>query len=72
MNLLKLIGNVIKLDQTTLLHLKGKFARVYVNIDVTELLLGSLVILFKGKTMKVLLFYEGLDEICALYDSESH
>lgn len=42
------------------------------NIDVTELLLGSLVILFKGKTMKVLLFYEGLDEICALYDSESH
>lgn len=34
-NLLKLVGNVIKVDQTILLPLKGKFVRVCVNIDVT-------------------------------------
>lgn len=52
-NLLKPVGNVIKVYQTTLFYLKGKFARACVNIDITEPLSGSLVISFKGKSMKV-------------------
>lgn len=68
----KPVGKVIKVDQTTLLRLKGKFARVCVNIDVTEPLPGSLVICFQGKSMKVPLIYEGLHVIYALCVSESH
>lgn len=57
-SLLKPVGTVIKVSQTILLRLKGKlFARVCVNIDVTEPLPGSLVITFKGKFMKVPLIY---------------
>lgn len=63
---------MIKVDQTTLLSLKGKFARVCVNIDFTEPLPGPLVISFKGKSMKVPLIYEGLYEVCALCGFESH
>lgn len=62
------MGEVIKVDQTTILRLKGKVARFCVNIDVTEPLLGTLVISFKGKSMKVLLIYE----VCALCGLESH
>lgn len=72
MSRLKPIGKVIKVDQTTLLRLKGKFARVCVNIDVTEPLPGSLVIFFKGNSMKVPLIYKGLHKVCALCGSESH
>lgn len=71
-NLLKPVGEVIKVDQTTLLRLNGKFDRVCDNIDVIEPLPGSLVISFKGKSMKVPLIYEGLYEVCALCGSESH
>lgn len=39
-SLLKHVGNVIKVDQTTFLRLKSKFAHVCVNIDVTEPLSG--------------------------------
>lgn len=70
--LLKPVDNVIKMDQTTLLRLKGKFARVCVNIDVTEPLPRSLVISYKGKSMKVTLIYEDLHEVCALCGSDSH
>ena len=41
-------------------------------MNIIEPLPGSLVISFKGKTMKVPLIYEGLHEVCALFGSESH
>ena len=71
-NLLKPVGNVIKVDQISLFRLKGKFACICVNIDVTKPLLGPLVISFKGKSIKVALIYEGLHDVCALCGSDSH
>jgi len=35
-HLLKHVAEVIKLDQHTLLMQKGRFTRVYVNIDITK------------------------------------
>ena len=71
-NLLKPVGTVIKVDQNTLLRLKGKFAGVCVNIDITEPLPGSLTVSFKGRSMKIPLIYEGLHEVCALCGSDEH
>lgn len=44
----------------------GKFARVCLNNDITKPLLGSLVVSFGGKYMKIPLIYEGLHEVCPL------
>jgi len=71
-NLLKPVGNVIKVDQNTLLRLKGKFTRVCVNLDITEPLPGSLIVSFEGSSMKIPLIYEGLHEVCALCGSDEH
>ena len=38
--ILKHVGNVVRIDQNTLLRLKGKFVRVCVNIDITKPLPG--------------------------------
>lgn len=62
--LLKPVGHVIKVDCNTLLRLKGKFARIYVNIYITKPLLGTLVVSFEGKSMKVPLIYEGTRSLC--------
>ena len=66
------VGKVIRVDQNTLLRLKGKFARVCVHIDITEPLPGSLVVEFEGRSMKIPLIYEGLHEVCALCGNEEH
>jgi len=71
-NLLKFVGTVIKVDQNTLLRLKGKFARACVNLDITEPLPGSLMVAFASRSMTVPLIYEGLHEFCALCGSEAH
>ena len=68
-NLLKPIGNVIKVYQNTLLRLKRKFARVCVNLDITEPLPSSLIVSFEGRSMKIPLIYEGLHKVCALCGS---
>ena len=39
--LLKCVGPIVRIDQNTLLRLKGKFARVCVNIEVSKALSGS-------------------------------
>jgi len=39
--LLKSVGPIVRIDQNTLLRLKGKFARVCVNIEVSKALSGS-------------------------------
>ena len=66
------VGKVIRVDQNTLLRLKGKFARVCVHIDITEPLPGSLLVAFEGRSMKIPLIYKGLHEVCALCSTEEH
>ena len=70
--LLKPVGNVIRVDQTTLLCLEGKFAQVCLNIDVMKPLSWSLVISYQGRSMKIPLIYEGLHEVCVLCGFDSH
>lgn len=62
--LLKIVGRVIRVDQNTLLRLKGKFARVCVNLDISKPLPGSLLVSAHGRFLKVPLIYEGLHEVC--------
>ena len=59
-------------DQNTLLHLKGKFARVYVNIDITRPLPGSINVFGEGSSMRVPIIYEGLHDVCPLCGGDSH
>ena len=61
---LKHAGQVIKLDNNTLLRLKGKFARIYVNVDITKPLPGSLIVSRMGSCLRVPIIYEGLHEVC--------
>lgn len=70
--LLHQVGPVIRVDQNTLLRLKGKFARVCVHIDITRPLPGSLTITRQDRSMRVPLIYEGLHEVCPLCGGESH
>jgi len=70
--LLKDVGGIIRIDQNTLLRLKGKFARNCVNIDITRPLPGSLSIAREGLSLRVPLIYEGLHEVCSLCGGDSH
>ena len=58
--ILQHVGSVVRLDQNTLLRLKGKFARVCVNIDITEPLPGSITVQRLGGSVCVPIIYEGL------------
>ena len=71
-DLLKHVGDIVRIDQNTLLRLKGKFARVCANIDITHPLPGSLSISRGGLSTRVSLIYEGLHEVCPLCGGESH
>jgi len=70
--LLKPIRPIIRVYQNTLLRLKGKFARVYLNIDITHPLPGSLTIAREGLSMRMPLIYKGLYEVCPLCRGESY
>ena len=63
---------LVKLDHNTLYRLKGKFARVCINIDIAKPLPGSLSIALKDGCLRVPLIYEGLHEVCPLCGGESH
>ena len=63
---------MVRIDQNTLLRLKGKFARVCVNIDITKPLPGSVSIARTTGCLRVPLLYEGLHEVCPLCGGESH
>ncbi|KAL8143939.1 LOW QUALITY PROTEIN: hypothetical protein V2J09_016971 [Rumex salicifolius] len=54
------IGNPIRIDLNTLTAARGKFARVCIEIDITQPLLGSIMV--EGE--KVYLEYEGLYTVC--------
>ena len=66
------MGNIVKLDQNTLFRLKGKFARICVNLDITKPLPGSLIVSRVEGCLRVLIIYEGLHEVCPLCEGESH
>ena len=59
-------GGIVRIDQNTLLRLKGKFATVCVNIDITPPFLGSLSISRGGSSTRVPLIYERLHEVCPI------
>jgi len=65
-DLLKCVGNVVRIDQNTLLRLKGKFARVCVNIDITKPLPGSITVSRAEGCIRVPVIFEGLHEVCPL------
>ena len=71
-DIFKHVGQVIKLDRNTLLRLKGKFAPICINLDITKPLLGSLTVSRLGSSLRVPLIYEGLHEVFPLCGGESH
>ncbi|KAL8152678.1 hypothetical protein V2J09_010438 [Rumex salicifolius] len=54
------LGNPVKLDINTLNATRGKFAHVCIEIDITQPLLGAIMV--EGK--KVFIEYEGLHMVC--------
>jgi len=63
---LKRVGHVIKLDNNTLRGLKGKFAHICINLDITKPLPGNLTVSRMGSCLRVPIIYEGLHEVCPL------
>jgi len=72
LSLLSTVGQVVRIDHNTLFRLKGKFARVCVQIDVTQPLPSSLTVSMGDHSMHVSLIYEGLHEVCPLCGNDSH
>jgi len=62
-DLLMHVGNIVKLDQNTLRRLKGKFAHICTNLDITKPLPGSLTVSRVESCLRVPLVYEGLHEV---------
>lgn len=52
-DLLNDVDTIVRTDQNTLPHLKEKFARVYVNFDITKPLPGCLTITKEDLSMRV-------------------
>jgi len=71
-DLLREVGPITRVDHNTTLRLKGRFARVCVNIDITRPLPRSLTITNCGLSTRVPLIYEGLNEVCPLCGGHSH
>ena len=71
-NILRPIGEVIRIDHNTLLRKKGRFARVCVNIDISNPLPGTLSIPTPLSHLFIPITYEGLHEVCALCGANDH
>ena len=73
-HLLKDVGQFLKVDDITLNHSKGKYARVCLNIDISKPLRGSLFIPIPNQPypLEVSISYEGLHEVCAMCGSVAH
>jgi len=71
-NLLKPIGDVIRIDHNTLLRNNDRFARVCVNIDVTKPLPGTLSTPTPKTQLKIPITYGVLHEVCALCGGSDH
>ncbi|RYR27986.1 hypothetical protein Ahy_B01g052070 isoform A [Arachis hypogaea] len=54
------IGTMLKIDRATSIHSRGRFARIYVEIDLTKKLVPRISVL--GSTLNI--EYEGLHLIC--------
>ena len=66
------MGTIVKIEHNTLLRLKGKFARVCVNLDITKPLTGSLTVSRVEACLRVPIIYEGFHEVCPLCGGDSH
>ncbi|KAJ8423877.1 hypothetical protein Cgig2_001543 [Carnegiea gigantea] len=64
--LLKAVGPIVRLDQTTILRQRVKFVRICLHIDITHPLPRSLTIAKNGMSMRVPLIYEGLHQVFPL------
>lgn len=54
------LGTMLQIDKVTSIHSRGKFARIYVEIDLAQPLTSHLMV----RGHKLLLEYEGLHQIC--------
>ncbi|KAJ4837427.1 hypothetical protein Tsubulata_012759 [Turnera subulata] len=63
-----LVGNSVRIDQATRDHQRGRFAKIAVEVDLTNPLKGT--IRFRGKEQKVI--YEGLPTLCYQCGSANH
>ena len=70
--MLKPIGVVIRVDHNTLLCKKGRFARVFLNINVTKPLPGTLHIPAPHCLLNIPITYEALHKACALSGAGDH
>lgn len=70
--LLRNVGSMVRVDHTTLLRQKGKFARVCLNLDISKPLPGTLRIPTPLRELSIPIIYEGLHEVCALCGSTEH
>ena len=71
-DLLKSVGTMVLIDKNILLHLKGKFVKVCLNIDIILSLLRSLTISKDDRSMRVPLIYKDLHEACPLCSGDFH
>jgi len=66
------LWTVIRIDHNTLLRKKGRFARVYLHLDVSQPLPGTLSIPTHNCPLHIPITYEGLHEVCALCGAPDH
>ncbi|RYR43110.1 hypothetical protein Ahy_A08g039539 [Arachis hypogaea] len=62
------IGHMLKIDRTTSIHSRGKFARICVEIDLTKQLIPRISVL----GCELHLEYEGLHQICFMCGRYGH
>lgn len=67
--LLRLIGEVVKVDYNTLLHQKDRFARVCLDISIIEPLLDTLMIHTPLHELLTPIIYE---EACCICGNDTH
>lgn len=62
------VGRAIKVDMTTITAIRGRFAKVFVEIDLLKFLVLNIVVLAKTRMVE----YEGLHHICFRCGQYSH
>lgn len=55
-----MLGNYLKTDKLTSIHSRGKFARIYVEVDLDKPLVPQIIV----RGFPLYLEYEGLHAIC--------
>ena len=71
-SIIQSVGQVIRIDQNTLLRRKGRFARICLHLDVSKPLPGTLTIPTPNCKLFIPITYEGIHEVCALCGATDH